>query len=737
MMSKSKDNHISRGRRMGGLLLICAAILSLIALVFYHPFDWPAGSHQEEIMNPLKQLGAAGAFILVNFTFGRWGSFIFPLIMFLWGVKLFNGAGKPLIPTLKLLWLGLMVGWALHLISKSGGYLLPEYNFGLISGEVAKTLERFTGFTGAWIITAAALLAMAELTIGLRLPKGLFMFFAGLGARYKIRRESVRSSRARGRRWEKAEEVGESEAKEIPEKPPEKGPRKKIRKGKTAKKPEVPVKATEPEAPPAEVEEEYAFPSTELLTLPDESEEIPDEELRTSAAALEKRLEEFGVVARVVAIHPGPVITRFDLQPAPGVKVNRIVALQDDLSLSMRARSLRILAPIPGEAAVGVEVPNKKIQIVKLRKVIESEAYRKSPSRITMALGVDTSGEPYIADLAEMPHLLVAGTTGSGKSVCLNAILASILFRARPEEVRFALIDPKKLELKMYVPLLEHHLIAPPGVKEPVVTEPDGALKVLKSLEIEMQIRYNKLSEKGHRSLEEYNRNRDNTRLPYIVMVVDELADLIMTAGGAIETPIARLAQMGRAVGIHLIVATQRPSVDVITGLIKANFPCRIAFQVASKVDSRTIIDCNGAETLLGNGDMLFLPPGVGAPVRLHGSFISTGEIEAIVEHVSRQPAVEGLMELPDPMEEAPRELELTPASRDELFEEAARLVAIHQQGSVSLLQRKLKVGYARAARLIDQLEAAGIVGPFDGSKARKVMVNETWLPEMGFGREE
>jgi S-DNA-T family DNA segregation ATPase FtsK/SpoIIIE len=270
-----------------------------------------------------------------------------------------------------------------------------------------------------------------------------------------------------------------------------------------------------------------------------------------------------------------------------------------------------------------------------------------------------------------------------------------------------------------------------------VVTEAEDALKLMKSLELEMQERYRRLSVGGYRSLEEYNQNRKESRLPYLILMIDELADLMMTAGSAIESPIARLAQMGRAIGIHLILATQRPSVDVLTGIIKANFPCRIAFQVASKVDSRTILDANGAETLLGKGDMLFLPPGVGIPKRLHGSLITTEEIEAIVEHISKQPVFAERVELPDPLQEVSRPLELTPENKDELFDEAARLIAIHQQGSVSLLQRKLKIGYARAARLIDQMEAAGIVGPFDGSKARKVLVSEDWLPEMGIRKDE
>jgi len=734
MPGKNSDT-LTRGNRIAGLVLFLAAVLTCISIIFYHPFDWPAGGHQNEITNPLKQLGAFTAFILINFTFGRWGAFVFPIILFIWGLKLYIRNLKILPLIFKIVGLGIITGWLLYIVSKSIGNPLPEYYYGLISGGIVKTLEVFTGNVGTWIITAAVCLVYLEITIGLRSPTwllGIIGTISSIFKRINQRRGEIqkirppKETREKPSKLEKPRKIKDKKRKKFKEKTD------KTQEGKKDKQ-----STDDEDKSPSDTEEVYTFPNPELLKPSASGEDIPDAELKDAAASLEQRLSEFGVQARVVAIHPGPVITRFDLQPAPGVKVSRIVALQDDLSLSMRAKSIRIMAPIPGEAAVGVEVPNARIKTVRIREVVESDSYKNSDSKLTMALGVDTSGNPYTAKLNEMPHLLVAGTTGSGKSVCLNTILASILFRSTPQEVRLALIDPKKLELKMYVPLLEQHLITPPGVKEPVVTEPDGALKMLKSLELEMQMRYNKLSEKGNRSLEEYNHNRDITKLPYIVLVIDELADLMMTAGGAIETPIARLAQMGRAVGIHLIVATQRPSVDVITGLIKANFPCRIAFQVATKVDSRTIIDCNGAETLLGRGDMLFLPPGSSIPMRLHGSLITTEEIEHIVDHVSRQPGWEDMLELPDPLDEPQREISLSPASRDELFEEAARLVAVHQQGSVSLLQRKLKIGYARAARIIDQLEAAGIVGPFDGSKARKVMVDETWLPEMGFGGNE
>ena len=751
-MSKRKEEEITSGDKALGLVLLCLSVLTFIALVGFNQYDWPTSSHLDEISNPLKQLGSIIAWALVNFTFGRYGSFAFPFILLLWGIKFISGAGKPLRYSMVLLSWGFFVGWCLHLIYKFFGpnnidLLFPPYYFGLISGAFASGLEKFAGFTGAWIILAVGFLLLLEFTIGL---KNSVIIFVWIGRIFKKWNERSRQKRAEKRRGkssaenerkskkkkkrkiieedEQSEDDIEDQADEYEDDGTRKpvGPRRKVQ--------------VQDEEEEEVVVEEYVFPSVELLTEPDYGVEVSQSELMELASVLEMRLEEFGVQAKVVDYHPGPVITRFDIQPAPGVKVSRIVSLQNDLSLSMRAPSIRILAPIPGEAAVGLEVPNKRIRTVRLRSIIESEEFQEAESIMTLALGMNASGKPYIADLREMPHLLVAGTTGSGKSVCLNAILASILFRAKPDEVRLALIDPKKLELSLYEPLLEHHLITPPGVKEPVVSDAESALKLLKSLEIEMRMRLNKLSSSGQRNIEEYNKRRGISRIPYLVLVVDELADLMISAGSAIEGPIARLAQMGRAVGIHLIVATQRPSVDIITGVIKANFPCRIAFQVASKVDSRTVLDANGAETLLGKGDMLYLPPGTSLPVRLHGSLITTEEIEAIVEHISRQPTMEDMMELPDPQESEPRPLDLSPADRDDLFEEAAKLVAVHQQGSVSLLQRKLKIGYARAARIVDQLEAAGVVGPFDGSKARKVLVDEGWLPEMGvpgdYGRE-
>ncbi|MCL4703958.1 DNA translocase FtsK [bacterium] len=498
----------------------------------------------------------------------------------------------------------------------------------------------------------------------------------------------------------------------------------------------------------------YIFPSLELLSVPpvDQQKVQSRDELLSLARVLEERLLEFDVEGKVVEINPGPVITRYEYEPAPGIKVSRITALADDLALAMRAKRIRIVAPIPGKAAVGIELPNPDPQMVDLRGLLDSDAFRQSPSPLTIALGKTISGQVYVTSLEKMPHLLIAGATGSGKSVCLNAIIASILYKAHPRDVHFVLIDPKRLELSSYRMLRRHHLNYRDDLNEEVVTTPQNALAILRSLEWEMENRYTLLARVGSRNIAEYNQRlregklalpeepnpgedqQELKPLPYIVLVLDELADLMLTAAKEVEEPIARLTQLSRAVGIHLIVATQRPSVDVITGVIKANFPARIAFQVASKIDSRTILDMNGAEKLLGSGDMLFLPPGSPETVRIHGAFVSSEEIERTIEHIRNQPAFEKTL-LPVRQDENEVDDGYGPAAdgrRDELFHEALKLVVRHQQGSISLLQRRLKIGYSRAARLIDELEAAGIVGAFDGSKAREVLVDESYLEEMG-----
>jgi len=457
---------------------------------------------------------------------------------------------------------------------------------------------------------------------------------------------------------------------------------------------------------------EYEYPPISLFEDVAAETGASEAELQDLASYLEGKIKSFDISARVVEIHPGPVITRFEIEPGSSTKVHQVVNLADDLALALKARSLRILAPIPGKGTIGIEVPNKHPSLVGIKEILASNRFTSSSSKLELALGKDVSGIPYTADLEAMPHLLIAGATGSGKSVCINTIITSLVHRNSPQDVQLLLIDPKRLELNTYEGI--PHLVCE------VVTEAKKAVRALAWVVEEMDMRYQILARRGVRNIQAYGEG-----LPYIVVIIDELADLMLMVPQEIETAVTKLAQMARAVGIHLVVATQRPSVDVITGVIKANFPCRIGFKVASKIDSRTILDHNGAERLLGKGDMLFLPPATSEPMRLHGAFVSNDESRRLVEFLKQQSHLAS----PAFSLETIEHHDFVPVDqRDELFEDAARIVITHQQGSVSLLQRRLKVGYSRAARLIDFLEEAGIVGPFEGSKARQVLVDESYL---------
>ncbi|MDH7515239.1 MAG: DNA translocase FtsK [Bacteroidota bacterium] len=472
---------------------------------------------------------------------------------------------------------------------------------------------------------------------------------------------------------------------------------------------------------------------------------VSDTELNMKAGQLVEKLSVFGVAIRDIKVIPGPVVTQFELVPDSGVKISRIVSLADDLALALAARGIRIIAPIPGKGAVGVEIPNNEPEIVGFRSVVTSPQFQRARFHLPLGLGASITGDIFCDDLAKMPHLLMAGATGSGKSVGINVMINSLLFKLHPSDVKFVMIDPKKIELQQYKGLRNHFLAVSPDIDEDIVTDPDNAVVVLKSLELEMDMRYTKLAKAGVRHVNDYNakvaaghiRDADGIRhykLPYIVVVIDELADLMITAAREVEEPIARLAQLARAVGIHLIVATQRPSVDVITGVIKANFSARIAYQVASRIDSRTILDTPGADQLLGNGDMLYQPSGRPKPVRIQNAFLGTAEVERVVRHIAEQRGCLRPYSLPSVKSSRKNASRSDAADTDELLYEAAKLIVRYRQGSVSLLQRRLKIGYSRAARIVDQLEAAGIVGPADGSKAREVLVeDESRLEELLF----
>ncbi|RXZ77907.1 DNA translocase FtsK [Paenibacillaceae bacterium] len=459
----------------------------------------------------------------------------------------------------------------------------------------------------------------------------------------------------------------------------------------------------------------YKLPSLALLARPKQG-KFGGADASDSRRKLEATLESFGVRATVLDVVRGPAVTRYEVQPASGVKVSRIVGLTDDIALALAAKDIRMEAPIPGKSAIGIEVPNTEVSVVTMREVMETPAFQHASSKLSIVFGRDISGQPIVGDLAKMPHLLVAGATGSGKSVCINGIITSILYKAAPDEVRFLMIDPKMVELNVYngIP----HLLAP------VVTDPRRASLALKKIVVEMEKRYELFSKSGTRNIEGYNNlMKDNPAaiLPLIVVIVDELADLMMVAAGDVEDAITRLAQMARAAGIHLIIATQRPSVDVITGVIKANIPSRIAFGVSSQIDSRTILDMAGAEKLLGRGDMLFLPVGMSKPIRVQGAFLSDQEVETIVNYARGQAEAEYKEDLVPEIEENDQNMD---AQLDELFDQAVQIVVEAKQASVSLLQRRMRIGYTRAARLIDQMEARSIVGPYEGSKPREVLVS-------------
>ncbi|UYO36995.1 DNA translocase FtsK [Bacillus zhangzhouensis] len=492
--------------------------------------------------------------------------------------------------------------------------------------------------------------------------------------------------------------------------------------------------ADEPkEAPPMTFTElenkDYELPSLDILADPQHSGQQTDKKnIYENARKLEKTFQSFGVKAKVTQVHLGPAVTKYEVYPDVGVKVSKIVNLSDDLALALAAKDIRIEAPIPGKSAIGIEVPNAEIAMVSLKEVLESKQNDRPNAKLLIGLGRNISGEAVLAEMNKMPHLLVAGSTGSGKSVCINGIITSILMRAKPHEVKMMMIDPKMVELNVYngIP----HLLAP------VVTDPKKASQALKKVVSEMERRYELFSHTGTRNIEGYNdyikrmnqtEDAKQPELPYIVVIVDELADLMMVASSDVEDSITRLSQMARAAGIHLIIATQRPSVDVITGVIKANIPSRIAFSVSSQTDSRTILDMGGAEKLLGRGDMLFLPVGANKPVRVQGAFLSDEEVEHVVDHVITQQKAQYQEEM-IPSEETQEQLA---AVEDDLYDEAVELIIGMQTASVSMLQRRFRIGYTRAARLIDAMEERGVVGPYEGSKPREVLLSKEQYDEL------
>jgi S-DNA-T family DNA segregation ATPase FtsK/SpoIIIE len=626
---------------------------------------------------------------------------------------------------------------------------------GLFGISTAHFLKGYMGVPGALLLLIPMLAASIMV-----LSRFSFILFAdwwieALGekwARYRERRafnREMKGSEMKGRG--KSAPVIKPAPVTVPVAPP---PSKKEQKRESDK-----VKPVQETFDFARGDDSYRTPPLSLLDPPPAKERRLDKEALTmNARLLEKKLKDFGVDGEVVEICPGPVVTMYEFAPGPGVKVSRIAGLSDDLSMALQALSIRIVAPIPGKGVVGIELPNRDREMVSLREIFSSEDFHRGKMRLPLALGKDIAGAPLVTDLSRMPHILVAGATGSGKSVSINTMILSLLYTATPHDVRIIMVDPKMLELSIYEGI--------PHLLLPVVTNPKKAALAFKWAVEEMGRRYRLMADKGVRSIDSYNKQlereekeREDSRemeiveldeadelpesdeaaikemlerkedlehghLPYIVVIVDELADLMMVAGREIEESIARLAQMARAAGIHLILATQRPSVDVITGLIKANFPARISFQVSSKIDSRTILDCNGAESLLGAGDMLFLPPGTAKLRRSHGAFVSDTEVQRVVEFLKKQgkPVYEkSILEMKPAGEGGGEDEEL-----DERYDDAVALVAETRQASISMIQRRLRIGYNRAARIIEKMEQEGIVGPSDGSsKPREVFINK------------
>jgi S-DNA-T family DNA segregation ATPase FtsK/SpoIIIE len=751
-MAKRSDRSASRLRwQVLGILLLLLAVFTLIALISHsHLDDKRITDKADPYLSPFKiqyrnQGGMLGAYLsFFLFILLGWLSYFVPLGFVSLSLLLFSPAGRASLKmNVFILFVMALLGtmlYNIHLVVERS--LLPD--IGAAGGYVSKQLTLLSaglvGEIGSYLVLSGALLILfilytsmtpfspGKLTLpGVRFPKRLY------GALSKVARGLISFRWSRLLRWRQGREQAASEGSQDDLVEGEIAVRKRKRKdaeagsdeaaplsGKVGTRKTTLIKSAEP----LQIKSvEYAYPTLELLkenSLSGSS--VGNEELAFTARMLKETLQTFGVSIEGSIDHfPGPVITRYEFKPGTGIKVNQIVNLSDDLALALKAKRIRIIAPIPGKAAVGVEIPNRHPQIVYLKDVLKSSAFGSRELRLPLALGKTTSGQPYVVDLTRLPHLLIAGATGSGKSVCINVLITSLLYRLHPHQVRFILIDPKMLELTVYRGI--------PHLGRPVVTSPKRAEKVLAEAVVEMEGRYRKLAEASVRNIEDFNtrQKEPEKQLPYIIIFVDELADLLMSSTSTrMELLITRLAQMARAVGIHLVLATQRPSVDVITGLIKANFPARLAFQVSSKVDSRTIIDANGAEKLLGSGDMLFLHPGQPEARRIHGAFISSEETEAVVKFIKDQGlemfALESISQAAG--EAAESEVDFG----DPLFREACDVVIRHKQGSVSLLQRRLGVGYQRAARLIDKLEEAGIVSPFDGSKAREVIVDKSYL---------
>lgn len=791
--SLTQDNkkHI-----FGIFLLIISSILFLSIITFDRSDEanlsdlfkdfFTSFGQKIDVQNWLGVVGAHFSKFLVKQTFGYF-SITIPIVLFLWGVSFFKKIDfKFRLNISNFLLLSSIIIASLFGVLRNYDFLPDTYELsGFIGDHIGNFLSGLVGGIGSTLILAGSFIALLIFALDINI-ESIIKFFKEIFISSdedtekdkkpselddekekenldKIKKLSVDKKKKRD--VSPAEELSvadlmEEESEEqtririirkddvpvpVVENEVLNDEVKKVSIGKTEELPERKEKAesNNEQKLPNQWEEniEYVMPGLDLLEAAlEENYQVAEEELTRNAELLKEKLKLFDIEIKDISVTPGPVVTLYEIVPAPGVKISKIVGLENDIALALAARGIRIIAPIPGKGAIGVEIPNAKASIVNARSVLARIG--ESEMELPMAFGKTISGDVYVSDLSKMPHLLIAGSTGSGKSVGINMIVTSLLYSKHPSEVKFVMVDPKKIELSFYNKLRKHYLAVSPDLDEEIITNPQNAVLILKSVEYEMERRYDKLAKAGVRNIVDYNKKVSDPKtkphdtdlikhhpIPYIIVVVDELADLMITAGKEVEEPITRLAQLARAVGIHLVLATQRPSVNVITGVIKANFSSRIAYQVATKIDSRTILDMNGAEQLLGRGDMLFLPTGSPKPIRIQNAFISTDEVEKITNYIYSQQAYSKPYFLPSLYE---KKKDITGGylkDLDPMFEDAARVIVRHQQGSVSLLQRRLKLGYSRAARIVDQLEEAGIVGPNDGSKARSVLVeNEEQL---------
>ncbi len=791
-------------KKLLGFFLIIFSVFLLLSLISYSRYDqavlnyrfsdlFKVFSPDADYRGTNNLVGIIGAYLadfFINNTLGIFSA-IFPVIIFVWGFSYFKRISfKQMISSFNFLIIsGLILSTFFGVLRARFDLFINTYEIsGSIGDYIGEGTGRLLGGVGSIIFLAAAFMVLIILAFNIDLEKAtaflkdLILNRAGKAGKIKINRpdaeeknlqkikelgddkkkkkkkgkeevlsaeelmaeEEQEQTRIRIIRNDAGQEIiqGEKKQNSKDEDIIQKNETKKVDLEKTGEMPERDYEKDYDEKLPDPWEEKINFkkPGLDLLDpSPSEDFKVAEEELTRNAELLKEKLKLFDIEIQDISVTPGPVVTLYEIVPAPGVKISKIVSLENDIALALAARGIRIIAPIPGKSAIGVEIPNAEASLVNARSVLTKVL--DSKLELPMAYGKTINGEVYITDLAKMPHLLIAGSTGSGKSVGINMIISSLLYTKEPAEVKLIMIDPKKIELSFYNKLRRHYLAVSPDLEEEIITSPQNAVLLLKSVEFEMEKRYDRLAKAGVRNIVDYNKRVSDPKrrphdtdeikhhyLPYLIVIIDELADLMITAGKEVEEPIARLAQLARAVGIHLVLATQRPSVNVITGVIKANFSARIAYQVATKIDSRTILDMNGAEQLLGKGDMLFLPTGQPKPIRIQNAFISTDEVERMTNYVYSQPGYSKPYFLPS-IYEKKKDSSGFLTDLDPMFEDAARVIVRHQQGSVSLLQRRLKLGYSRAARIVDQLEEAGIVGPNDGSKARTVLVeNEEQL---------